>query len=296
MDNTLYDWVEFFVPAFYAMVDVAVELLAVGREQLLDDLQAVHRSRGSAEHPFALLETATVTSKMPRLTTRQRHDKLEPAFDAFNRVRAEHLHLYPGVRSTLTQVRSTGCPVVAYTESASVNVASRLRLLDLAELVDAAYAPRFVGGPHPVRDASSSSPVDMIRLLPADARKPDPEVALAISADWGVPPAKVLFVGDNLTKDIAMAHSAGMHSAWAKYGTRHSSGYWDQLVRVSHWPSSSVTSHGTASPDRPATRPSVTLEEFAQLLQYFRFQSFDIASTRGSNALQEGETDSRGSK
>lgn len=274
MDNTLYDWVEFFVPAFYAMVGVAVELLSVDREELLDDLQAVHRARGSVEHPFALLEASVVRSRMPDLDPRERHDRLLPAFDAFDRARSQHLRLYPTVRATLTAIRATGCPVVAHTESMSVNVASRLRMLDLTELLDAAYAPEFVGDPHPARDGSTS-PAELIRLLPARARKPDPGAARSISADWGVAPCQALYVGDSLTRDITMARGAGMHCGWARYGTRHSSGLWDQLVRVTHWPPSSVTSDASAATGVAETRPDVILDEFAQLLQHFQFRSLD---------------------
>jgi FMN phosphatase YigB (HAD superfamily) len=43
LDNTLYDWVAYFVPSFYAMVDKVVELLGCDRERLLDDFRKVHQ-------------------------------------------------------------------------------------------------------------------------------------------------------------------------------------------------------------------------------------------------------------
>jgi hypothetical protein len=57
LDNTLYDWVGYFVPSFYAMVDTAVQITGCERETLLDDFRREHRARGDSEQPFALLET-----------------------------------------------------------------------------------------------------------------------------------------------------------------------------------------------------------------------------------------------
>jgi FMN phosphatase YigB (HAD superfamily) len=48
LDNTLYDWLGAFVPAFYAMVHEAALLMGVDEEDLLDDLQVVHRKHGDS--------------------------------------------------------------------------------------------------------------------------------------------------------------------------------------------------------------------------------------------------------
>jgi len=44
-------------------------------------------------------------------------------------------------------------------------------------------------------------------------KKPDPAIFHA-AACLGIPPAKVLFVGDNPVADIVGAHAAGMSAAW----------------------------------------------------------------------------------
>ena len=45
-------------------------------------------------------------------------------------------------------------------------------------------------------------------------KKPDPAIFRAAANCLSVPPAKVLFVGDNPVADIAGAHAAGMQAAW----------------------------------------------------------------------------------
>ncbi len=65
LDNTLYDWVGYFVPSFNAMVDAALPIIGCDREQLLDDLREVHQKHHDSEQPFALLETGSVRRRFP---------------------------------------------------------------------------------------------------------------------------------------------------------------------------------------------------------------------------------------
>jgi HAD-hyrolase-like len=39
-----------------------------------------------------------------------------------------------------------------------------------------------------------------------------------------------LYIGDSLVKDIYMANRAGVHSAWARYGTHYDRALWQQLM------------------------------------------------------------------
>lgn len=49
-------------------------------------------------------------------------------------------------------------------------------------------------------------------------KKPDPAIFHAAAACLGLPPADILFVGDNPAADIGGAHAAGMPAAWLHRG------------------------------------------------------------------------------
>ena len=49
-------------------------------------------------------------------------------------------------------------------------------------------------------------------------KKPDPAIFHAAAACLGVPPADILFVGDNPVADVMGAHAAGMPAAWLHRG------------------------------------------------------------------------------
>ncbi|TDB80267.1 HAD family hydrolase [Micromonospora sp. KC721] len=282
MDNTLYDWVAYFVPAVRAMVTVAAKLLDVSEQELRGDLQVVHRSHGNTEHPFALLETAAVERRLPGVSQRIRHEHLLPAFTAFNEIRRSHLRLYPGVADTLEAVRAAGCRVVGHTEAKDVNINSRVRSLGLDAMLEAIYAPRFVGPPHPLGTGRERARDTIrVRVLPPTARKPNPEIARQISDQLGVPPARCLYVGDNLSKDVTMAKRAGMLAAWARYGTHHDPDLWRDLVSLSHWDPSAVNAAESAGAESPQYAPNATLDAFDELREHYTF-----AAPAGSRAVQ----------
>ena len=286
MDNTLYDWVSYFVPAIQAMLNVAARLLNVSDHVLRADLRAVHVAHGNTEHPFALLETRTVRQSLPDLDVKQRHAVLLPAFAAFNTIRDDRLHLYPGVDETLRSIRATGCRVIGHTEATDVNIASRARMLGLSTTLEAIYAPRLANAPHPLGDAAERSPGTGVPIqpLPADARKPNPTIASWIADQTGVPVARCLYVGDSLAKDIAMASDAGMKTAWARYGLHHDPQLWSTLVELSHWDGTSVASAEHRNPSVITATPDVTLNSFPEILDHFAF----ISPTTTQPAVESG--------
>ncbi|MEU5782128.1 HAD family hydrolase [Micromonospora lupini] len=272
MDNTLYDWVAYFVPAVRAMVTVAAKLLGVSEDELRSDLQVVHRTHGNTEHPFALIETTAVERRLPAMSQRARHEYLLPAFAAFNEVRRHHLHLYADVENTLLAIKATGCRIVGHTEAKDVNISSRARALGLETMLEAVYAPRFVGPPHPLGVGRRVTPAAIeVRVLPPKARKPNPDIARRIAEQLGVPSAHCLYVGDNLTKDIVMAKRAGMLAAWARYGTHHDPDLWRDLVALSHWNPAAVSAAESTGDDLERFTPDVTLDAFHEVQDYYTF-------------------------
>jgi len=71
-----------------------------------------------------------------------------------------------------------------------------------------------------------------------------------------------------------MAHAAGVHSAWAKYGTSFDKEDWDRLVRITHWTDEDVRRADHARKMYGATVPEVVLEErFDEILNFYDFMA-----------------------
>lgn len=271
LDNTLYDWVSCFVPAFYDMVEAAARTLDVPCDRLLDELRAVHQKHGNTEHPFALLETPTVIEKFSGVPLSQLKEHFQPAFEIFKQRRERDLKLYPSVAETLHALCSAGTQIVAYTEAAVYNVAHRMRVLNLWAYIHRLYAPE--GHATLAREFGFTDPVDRIMLLPAGHRKPDREVLQEICSGVGLNPTDALYVGDSITRDVAMAREAGIRVAWAKYGKPNPQ-QWERLVRVTHWTAADVEREAGLRRRYANVRPDCCLDEFKDLKEHFAFAPF----------------------
>jgi HAD superfamily hydrolase (TIGR01549 family) len=269
LDNTVYDWLSAFVPAFYAMVQEAVPLIGVDEEQLLDDLQIVHRKHGDSEHPFALLETRAVQKRFAHNSQEEIAHFLDPAFHAFNRTRKQNLRLYEGVYATLEQLVRLRVPIAAYTDARVINCLFRLNSLGIKQLISRLYAPGHVT--KELDELISSD--DFIRTLPSRDRKPNPQTLIDICSQYGIAPANTLYVGDSLVRDIYMAKSAGLYSAWAKFGTLYDKELWPKLVRITHWTDEDVKREEALRELARGTEPDCILNRFSDLLCYFQFKA-----------------------
>ncbi len=272
LDNTLYDWVTYFAVAFYEMVDVAVEILDVPRERLLDDLQEVHRRYHNSEQPFALLEARCVTEHFAGEPREQLARHFDAAFHAFNSARKRTLRAYPRVPETLATIREAGVGIVGHTEATVVNAELRLHKLGLTEFIQKLYAVEHQGE-HPAESGPMvHERVEHVRTLRLHERKPDPRVLLEICDDAGVSPSASLYVGDSLSRDIGMAKEALVHSAWAKYGTMYEQASWDRLVRITHWTNEDVRRANEIRERYGNVHPDITLESsFAEVLDHVVF-------------------------
>jgi phosphoglycolate phosphatase len=259
------------------MVREAAPLIGVDQEELLDDLQAVHRKHGDSEHPFALLETRAVQRQFGQMEQKKVAQFLDPAFHTFNRVRKQNLKLYEGVYDTLDQLESSHVPVVAYTDARVINCLFRLNRLGIKHLIARLYAPAHVA--KEVDRATLSD--DFIRLLPHDDRKPNPQTLKDICSQYGVAPSDALYVGDSLVRDVYMAKRAGVHSAWAKFGTLYDRSLWPQLVRVTHWTDADVEREKTLRDEAKGVKPDCVLDKFSDLLEHFHFNSSTVITKIG---------------
>jgi FMN phosphatase YigB (HAD superfamily) len=239
LDNTLYDWVGYFVSAFYAMIDELVAMTDYDRERLLDDFREVQRHHNDSEHPFSLLETRAVEHLFLKEERGEMARKLDRAFHAFNKKRKEKLQLYPGVREGLDKLSEADILLVAHTESKLYAVVDRLRRLDLERYFRKIYCRERANSLHPDPELGRrwlrDFPMEKVVELSQHQRKPDPDVLLEICRNEGMEPGDSAYVGDSVARDVLMAKRAGVFAIWAKYGASHSSDEYAQLVRISHW-------------------------------------------------------------
>jgi phosphoglycolate phosphatase len=96
--------------------------------------------------------------------------------------------------------------------------------------------------------------------LPHEAEKPSPIGLARILSDFRLAGAEVLYVGDNVKKDMPVAEACGAIGVWAEYGTYVSAEYRERLAVIS---AKSVTRRHVA--DETAVRWPLAVSSFTQV-------------------------------
>jgi phosphoglycolate phosphatase len=283
LDNTLYDWIGYFVPSFYEMVDVVVEITGCDREKLLDDFHKVHQSMHDSEQPFALLKTETIKRLYADVPTETVMKILDPAFHAFNSARKRNLRLYPGVKETLEILNRAGIGLIAHTESKLFGVVDRLRRLDLSRFFAKIYCRERSNSSHPAPQSVAKwfddFPMDKVIELSHHQAKPNPSVLLEICSNEGISHIDTAYIGDSIARDVLMAKRAGVFAIWAAYGAKHDAAMYDALVRISHWTPEEVARERRLKEEARTIEPDYSAHRsFAEVLRPLGLRMIEAAS------------------
>src|SRR4051794_39592899 len=115
MDNTLYSWVDYIVPAIEALVDAVCRATGLPPLRVIQSLKEVYARYESNEYPFVLQESS-LFQEFPEFGSFDRL-VITPARAAFAEARRKYLRPYPGVLETLEALKRRGVPVGALTDA-----------------------------------------------------------------------------------------------------------------------------------------------------------------------------------
>jgi phosphoglycolate phosphatase len=268
LDNTLYPWVDYIVPSLEAMVDSLVATTSLPRVRIVQSLKAVYAKYQSNEYPFAIQESEIFAPYEADFDSFNAL-VLGPARKAFKDARERFLRPYPGVRETLEAIRARGLKLVALTDAPRNAAELRLKWLKLDGHFDAIYTLPGYALPDNVdpeirrRQAAGhyNARAPVVELA-ADCEKPNPAGLARILSDLGLDAASVLYVGDNVKKDMPVAEACGALGVWAEYGTYVSAEYRERLAVIS---AKTVTRRHVAE-ESPARWP-LAISSFTQVLE-----------------------------
>jgi phosphoglycolate phosphatase len=284
LDNTLYDWVSYFVPSFYAMIDVAVQITGIDREQLLDDMRVVHQRHQDSEQPYALLEAKAVQERYAGLSLPEVAKALDPAFHAFNSARKRNLKLHDGVIETLGWLQARGIILVAHTEAKLHGALGRLRRLGLLPYFRRIYCREGSETLRPDLTTSgkwfSDLSLENVRELLHHQSKPNPRVLLEICADEGIHARDSAYVGDSMARDMLMAKRAEVFAIWAAYGVQHDRKLYDNLVRITHWTENEVATEIRLRSEAASIKPDyIARSSFREVIKALEVARESVVTT-----------------
>jgi phosphoglycolate phosphatase len=229
LDDTLYPWLDSFVPAFYAMAGETARILGLPLDTVLREFKQVHTAYGDVEHPFAAAELPSVRHRYAGASEEQLRIVFAPALQAFASVRKQKLRLLPGVYDTLRELHEAGIKIAGYTDAGSGNGLERLRELQIEPFFDALY----------VTGGLSSKEAENKLLRDGGHAKPNPAMLRKICRDFRVREEETIYTGDSMTCDMLMAAQTQVHSAQILWEQEHRKkevqDNYRRLVAITNW-------------------------------------------------------------
>ena len=289
IDNTLFDWVGYYVVAIRALLAEVEAITRVPKAQLYCEARDVFTAHASIEYPFVVQELPSVIQHFGDDIDGMLRQVVNPARAAFLAAGAVKLTPFAGVVATLTELRRRcpQLPCVALTDAPRYVAMWKLNKLGLLPFFDAVYGlpdPRL-----PTHEKLARVKVDSeillkhvsrhnfafagkVRILPDEYEKPGTRGLKTVLMDYELDEApaevrrSVVWVGDNRRKDVALGKRLGVFTAWAEYGIASAS---DVLLLAEFSPLINIEKNAEITAQAPnGPRPDVTLKSFSEILQY----------------------------
>ena len=275
LDNTLFDWFDIWYKSFNAMLSSLVNKSGIPQGILEEEFKMVHQKHGTSEYAFSLEELPSLQKKHPNGNIPNIYNE---CIQAYRQARRSALKLYPDVLQTLCTLRSMGCLLVGYTESMGYYSKYRVKKLGLDGVLDYLYSTADHDIPKNIDlgKMRAYSPEKyrfqhtIHRHTPRGKIKPNPELLKRIIKEVGAVPEQVIYVGDSLMKDVAMAKKVSVSDVWAKYGVSKDDPRYELLRNVTHWRKADVEREKQLTTEE-ITASFVLERSFRELLDLFNF-------------------------
>lgn len=284
----MFDWVNYYVSAFNALLDAVAEVIGSNRETLAAEAREVFTTHGSIEYPFLAQELRSVNQFYGNDIDSMLSGAVSKGREAFMLAAQNVLKPYHDVQKTLGVIKKhyPELPIVALTDAPRYVAMWKLNKLGLLEFFDAVYGladPRV-----PTCEINRRVKVDpeillkhlqqsnfgfkgKIRILPDEYEKPGVRGLKTVLMDYELDEPQehrrhVLWIGDNLRKDVGLGNRLGVRSAWAEYGTRLDKKIIESLSLFS--PMQNIQKNVYIKSDDPnSPKPSVVFNSFSDLLK-----------------------------
>lgn len=286
IDNTVFDWVSYYVNSINALFKKVSAITGTDIATLANEAKEVFSRHNSIEHPFLIQEMPHIRKFYGKDINKMLAEAVELGRQAFNTEAKKHLKTYPNVLATLTEIkqRYPKLALVALTDAPRYVAMWKLNKLGILHCFDALY-----GLPDPKIPTDSETKqvlvdqeillkhlqkVDFnftgrIRSLPDDYEKPGTKGLKTVLMDFELEnhPKDILWVGDNLRKDVELGKTLGIHTAWAEYGTRISEETKQKLLAFS--PERNVHRNAAMDPQSATSpKPDITLSNFSEIIDH----------------------------
>ncbi len=280
LDDTIWDWLGMWHASFKPYFNRIAEEFSVDREELKASFKRLHQQYGSSESSHFYHELDCLTEEQKSRFEDSAGDK-RSIIHEYNSNKKNSLQLYDGVLETLRLAAASGTLVVGFTESSAFYTKYRIKHLGLDGLIDFVYAPIDEGLPASAKryyeEGYWEPKITQFRYLSKETKKPNPEILNIIIRDFGLKTDEVIYVGDKLDRDIAMANDVNVDSIYAKYGSETDNDAYNLLREVTHWSDEEVEREKKAKEEKKTStnEPTIVLKKsYKEIQDQYKFEQY----------------------
>ncbi len=258
LDNTLYNWVDYFAPSFRAMVHALAPKFQITEESFINELKDIYKTKGTLEY-LPVLQEIKIFQELP---PQKKAEYLQLAKVSFGRARRKNLMAYDGVISTLKNLHESGVTIIAVTNAPSYFGELRLKKLGIDKYFYGIAAWEGKELPKGFNlESSQSNYIQRRWEFTKEELKPNPFAYLRIISDLNISHKTTYVIGDSISKDLNPAKAIGAITIWAKYGTTFEKKNFETLLTITHWDTQDVK---TAYEEKPV-EPDYIVDSFSEL-------------------------------
>jgi FMN phosphatase YigB (HAD superfamily) len=245
LDNTLYNFIDYFGPSFRGMVHALANKTKLKENEIIQDFKKVYALRGSLEYAFAIQEL-DLTQDMSEEDV---FKLIQLAKAVFSRVRQKNLVPYSGVRDCLKWLRKEEVVIVGLSNAPIYNAEIRLKQLKLDGYFDGLAAWQGPDMPiskytqdvmHNIDSPLYRSNISKIWKIQLGNLKPSTYAFDLIQQHFGIEKRNVWVIGDSIYNDVEPGISLGFNGIWAQYGTIHDKKNLATALEVTNWDKSKI--------------------------------------------------------
>lgn len=287
IDNTVFDWVTYYVNSLEALFLKVSSITSHSTCQLAEEARDIFHHHESIEYPFLIQELPSVQRYYGNQIDKMLSEAVEQGRNAFKETAQKFLLPYPGIEQALKKIKISHpqCMTVALTDAPRYVAMWKLNKLGLLSMFDAVYGlhdPKIPTDPKTLQVKVDQAILykhlnqfnfgfkGHFRVLPSEYEKPGIKGLKTILMDFDMEKNtdRVLWIGDNLRKDVLLGKTLGVHTAWAAYGTNIEQDIRDRLLKFS--PAENVQRNVSLDPADPsAPKPDITLQSSLHLADAF---------------------------
>lgn len=276
LDNTIYNWVDYFAPSFRGMVHALSKRTGIVEDDIVADFKGVYEQAGSLEYAFSVQELEMARS----MSEDEVKDLVRIAKGAFSRVRRKNLKPYPNVQQTLNALKRENIPVIGVTNAPIFHAERRLKQLRLDGLFYglAGWRGHDIPEDHTwtqkIKERAEQGKYDTRIMrkwsLSKTELKPSSRGYLRVIEDLNLDVKHTICVGDSLYKDVKPALELDAIGVWAKYGRNFDAKNFETLLLITNWTEENISTVY----DETTVVPTFIIGAFSELREIASLQPY----------------------